>query len=89
MKTAGSIRKAFPNPAVAARRDSTRIHVALIDFLLKITGWRCWCKTTTRVFMDHEGYYTRCLDCGRRLPYCGKLVGGLSLLEARFGQSAD
>lgn len=29
----------------------------------------CGHEARTRVFHDSEGFYQRCLDCGKRLPY--------------------
>jgi hypothetical protein len=46
-----------------------------VQLILKILGWKCWCKKTTRIFSDHEGYYLRCLDCGRRLAYDWAALG--------------
>jgi ribosomal protein S27E len=46
----------------------------MMHVLLKIIGWECRCRVTTRVFSDGQGYYVRCLDCGRRLPYCGPMA---------------
>jgi len=40
-----------------------------MNLMLKMIGWRCWCRRTSWVFTDNEGCYVRCLDCGRRLPY--------------------
>lgn len=45
-----------------------------LNLLLRIIGWRCWCVNTTRVFRDSQGYYIRCLECGRRIPYYGALT---------------
>jgi len=91
MKTAGSILSivALPNPVGAPPRETTPIHVAIMDLLLKVIGWKCWCTATTRVFSDSQGYYIRCLECGRRLPYSGMIVAGFASLETRVGQTAD
>jgi len=45
-----------------------------MNVILKFIGWTCRCTTTTWIFKDTEGYYVRCLDCGRRLPYEGALL---------------
>ena len=46
----------------------------IMHVILRFIGWTCRCTTTTWIFKDTEGYYTRCLDCGRRLPYEGALL---------------
>ena len=46
----------------------------IMNVILKFIGWTCRCTTTTWIFKDTEGYYVRCLDCGRRLPYKGALL---------------
>jgi hypothetical protein len=40
-----------------------------MNLLLKIVGWKCSCKMTSRVFKDKDGFYLRCLECGRRIAY--------------------
>ena len=47
----------------------------IMHLVLKIIGWKCWCRNTTRIFDDTEGYYVRCLECGRRLAYDWDALG--------------
>jgi hypothetical protein len=46
-----------------------------MDVIFRTIGWKCWCKRTTRVFKDEEGYYLRCLECGRRIAYDWTALG--------------
>jgi Zn finger protein HypA/HybF involved in hydrogenase expression len=50
-------------------RSLNSLVMGIKNLILKTVGWKCWCKTTTRVFKDDEGYYIRCLECGRRVAY--------------------
>ena len=62
-----------------------------LKLLLRLVGWRCWCGDTTRVFRDTQGYYTRCLECGRRIPYYGALTAEnvhRRFVSSRSGQNA-
>ena len=69
MKSAASLLN-----AIALERPVIVQRTGPVQLILRIIGWRCWCTTRTRVFMDNDGPYTRCLECGRRLPYGGPLV---------------
>jgi hypothetical protein len=60
--------------AVALQRPVVTQHTGPMQLLLRIIGWRCWCRIRTWVFRDDEGYYTRCLQCGKRVPYFGPVV---------------
>jgi hypothetical protein len=49
-----------------------------MESLLRFIGWMCRCEQTSRVFKDQEGYYVRCLDCGRRLSYDWEMLGDVA-----------
>ena len=66
-----SSRATFFSSAEKAARSQPRW---IMRAILRIIGLTCWCSKTTWVFKDTEGYYIRCLDCGRRLAYNGPLL---------------
>lgn len=55
-----------------------QVNNPIVQLLLKIIGWKCWCRKTTRIFNDNEGYYVRCLQCGRRMPYDWAALGTIN-----------
>jgi hypothetical protein len=43
--------------------------LGFLYLVLQMIGWKCWCSNTSWMFRDKQGYYVRCLDCGRRVPH--------------------
>ena len=54
---------------ISAIDGPTLQRLGVVYFVLQMIGWKCWCSNTSWMFRDKQGYYVRCLDCGRRIPH--------------------